>query len=505
MNDVGARAFIALDGADVSGTLNDYKISTPQDVVNDTRFGPATYAQKFIAGLLAGTLSLAGFSEMDLATFALKVGLWLSNARSGQNVSIAPVPGVGNLAIFATAIQTTEDHNITPAGIVNANVNMQVSGSSPGFNIGTQLHSPMTTSGTTLNEIINFVTSSAFAGGTITIIGPAATVTLVQNTDTLATMQTKLATAYGVTNGHIVLAGIGTGDSLSYLSGGTNIQGSGWTTPEQAFDNDHGNGGNGATRAGAAPGWIGYDLGSGLGRVANSYTIWPYATVPEKSPLTWTFQGSNDASSWTTLDTQTNVTSWVDVTPKTFSFANTTNYRYYRINVTANQAGNPTELNIGELYVFGPSLVGYGQIVATFSGASVTHKAAPLPVTSTAGVLITETAEGGQLSYYNVISSTLNGPDTPDGAVTQTSSKGCIAEFQVLPMVATSITAKIQHAVDSAGSPGSWVDLISFPVITQAGSYKVSVDPGTTINGHLRFVVSANTGNFAGMVTFARL
>ncbi|HEY5785863.1 MAG TPA: discoidin domain-containing protein [Microlunatus sp.] len=57
----------------------------------------------------------------------------------------------------------------------------------------------------------------------------------------------------------------------------------------------------------------------------------------------WTFEGSNNGSSWTTLETRTGVT-WptagLDV--KTFTFANTTPYRYYRINITANQGATYT-------------------------------------------------------------------------------------------------------------------------------------------------------------------
>jgi hypothetical protein len=48
----------------------------------------------------------------------------------------------------------------------------------------------------------------------------------------------------------------------------------------------------------------------------------------------FTIEGSNDDSSWTVLDTQTNL-SWSGNEIKTFDFSNTTAYRYIKIRVTA--------------------------------------------------------------------------------------------------------------------------------------------------------------------------
>src|SRR5690606_7166352 len=56
------------------------------------------------------------------------------------------------------------------------------------------------------------------------------------------------------------------------------------------------------------------------------------------SPKSWTFEGSNDGSNWTTLDTRTTVADWNNEW-RTYTFSNTTSYTYYRINVTARQTG----------------------------------------------------------------------------------------------------------------------------------------------------------------------
>jgi hypothetical protein len=75
------------------------------------------------------------------------------------------------------------------------------------------------------------------------------------------------------------------------------------------------------------PEWIKYDLGVGVTKTASQYTItfhnWSY-------PKDWLFQGSNDDSAWTTIDSQAGQ-SFTAGQKKTYnSFSNSTAYRYYR-------------------------------------------------------------------------------------------------------------------------------------------------------------------------------
>ena len=89
--------------------------------------------------------------------------------------------------------------------------------------------------------------------------------------------------------------------------------------------------------------WLQIDLGaattlSGYGVGEGNYSASPDSSTPKS----WTFRGSSDPtfSSYTTLDTQTNVAGWVGtlgnwqyfpISPATF--------RYYRLNITANNGG----------------------------------------------------------------------------------------------------------------------------------------------------------------------
>ena len=101
-------------------------------------------------------------------------------------------------------------------------------------------------------------------------------------------------------------------------------------------------------------GIVTYDFGSGVTKTITHYSITALATDmdsgdPAHAPKTWTFQGSNDGSSWTTIDTQTNVAGWSSGEKRIYATSNTTAYRYYRVNVSVNQGGTIVTINEIEL------------------------------------------------------------------------------------------------------------------------------------------------------------
>ncbi len=57
------------------------------------------------------------------------------------------------------------------------------------------------------------------------------------------------------------------------------------------------------------------------------------------APTAWTFQGSNDGTTWTTLDTQTSQT-FTSGQARPYTLTNTTAYIYYRLNISAYGGGN---------------------------------------------------------------------------------------------------------------------------------------------------------------------
>ncbi len=135
--------------------------------------------------------------------------------------------------------------------------------------------------------------------------------------------------------------------------GMVNLATTGTTTDDQnnpanaynAFDQD-----NGSLwfHGGGTTGWLQYDFGAGNAQVIKRYTVNSAPLIPERDPKNWQFQGSQDGSTWTTLDTQSNQTFTYRMQRNTYDIGNTTAYRFYRFNVTANN-GHVDILHIGDI------------------------------------------------------------------------------------------------------------------------------------------------------------
>jgi hypothetical protein len=120
-----------------------------------------------------------------------------------------------------------------------------------------------------------------------------------------------------------------------------------WEAPAQAFNRNSGSkwfNGNGSNPG--PTGWLRYDFGTGNAQTVKRYTP-VSADVANRDPKTWTFQGSNDGSTWTTLDTQSNQAFPTRNHANVYNIGNTTAYRYYQLDVTANNGGGA--LAIAEL------------------------------------------------------------------------------------------------------------------------------------------------------------
>lgn len=86
------------------------------------------------------------------------------------------------------------------------------------------------------------------------------------------------------------------------------------------------------------------------GEIIRSYALASANDVPGRDPRNWLLEGSNDGTTWTTLDTQTNVAWQARYQVKEFNFANSTPYTYYRINVTQNWGEPQVQFSEFQLY-----------------------------------------------------------------------------------------------------------------------------------------------------------
>ena len=94
-------------------------------------------------------------------------------------------------------------------------------------------------------------------------------------------------------------------------------------------------------------GAIQYDFGAGRPPVIKRYTITSASIKPERDPKDWQLQGSNDGTNWTTLDTQSGQTFPFRFYEMEYALAKSASYRYFRLNITANNGAN--DLHVGDI------------------------------------------------------------------------------------------------------------------------------------------------------------
>lgn len=163
-------------------------------------------------------------------------------------------------------------------------------------------------------------------------LNSSGTTTVSFNTDSLA---------YSITG-----AGGGTAMDITNLGGSITSQYSDWPANEgnvNLIDNST------TTKylTFHASGWVQYQAPSAY--VVTRYTLSSANDFPERDPLNWTLQGSNNGNSWTTIDSQSNQDFFNRFQAREFTFTNSTAYTYYRFNLN-NHSGNVLQLSEMELF-----------------------------------------------------------------------------------------------------------------------------------------------------------
>ncbi len=99
---------------------------------------------------------------------------------------------------------------------------------------------------------------------------------------------------------------------------------------------------------GNLPIWLKYNFGNDNGKVIAKYRIYYEGGSYDASPKDWTFQASNDGSSWITLDTRTNQ-NWGSNSWKEYTFKNEVRYSNYRILISDNKGTSDDYVYINEM------------------------------------------------------------------------------------------------------------------------------------------------------------
>jgi hypothetical protein len=139
------------------------------------------------------------------------------------------------------------------------------------------------------------------------------------------------------TAGYITVAGVPVGGA-----------GSPATLVDRAASN-YSTGGSG----GAGNEWFLVDLGAGRSLLANKFSYRFRNDTTTFSPTGWTWEGSNDNSSWSTLATVTGQTPVASAWVSTTAAVQTTAYRYFRVKQTGNNNSGSSHMSIGELELYG--------------------------------------------------------------------------------------------------------------------------------------------------------
>jgi putative alpha-1,2-mannosidase len=99
--------------------------------------------------------------------------------------------------------------------------------------------------------------------------------------------------------------------------------------------------------------WIQYEFPGGNAYRIDTYTLTSGSDAPGRDPRRWTLSGSNDGATWTTVDTESSQTwTWRRQT-RVFGVGNPGAYRYYRLDIEANNGDGMLQLAEIELLNLG--------------------------------------------------------------------------------------------------------------------------------------------------------
>ena len=96
-------------------------------------------------------------------------------------------------------------------------------------------------------------------------------------------------------------------------------------------------------------GWLRYDLGHT--ETVQRYTVISSTDLIGRDPKDWQFQGSNDGTNWTTLDTQSGQAFPNRIQMHSYTVASPGAYRWYRLNITSNN-GDTSFTTLSEIGLY---------------------------------------------------------------------------------------------------------------------------------------------------------
>lgn len=267
----------------------------------------------------------------------------------------------------------------------------------------------------------------------------------------------------------------------------------GWPV-SNLFDDVVGGSTNSWSASTVAPAWTQAQLASSA--VVNSYKIVARTDAPASAPSAWTFEGSNDGSSWSILDTQTGQ-SWTAGFGRTYSIANSTSYLYYRLNMSAAQGGGATWPSFTEWVIYAgtsPSLLDWWKADAITGVANgATLPAANIVDSSGNGHAFTSSARQG---IYRTTGPSgkpfIDGSTTSGFSYAGASTAAPSGDYTYFAVVRTS-SAATQSIIGSVGAGGgAQLRLTNYTVqIDQDGVSTVATSTATVPSNEWVIIIAS--------------
>ncbi|MEK3913485.1 hypothetical protein [Paenibacillus sp. FSL H7-0331] len=170
----------------------------------------------------------------------------------------------------------------------------------------------------------------------------------------------------------------------------------------------------------SSSGWLAYEFPTPKTIVKYVLDFGTYSnlTYAGDAPKKWTFEGTNDNSNWTILDSRSNITQWVTGDSKIFTFDNSTAYKKYRINIIEHNGstGKNVNLDIHELEMMEavPSIPTITNLIA--AGGDTQVYLSWSAVTGATGYNIKRSTTAG--GPYTTVASNVYGSPYTDATVT---------------------------------------------------------------------------------------
>ena len=271
-------------------------------------------------------------------------GVTLTAGSHTLSLQMREPVGIGAIKLTSTIYPGTY-YNVTPITMTGAPLFNQLSQSATSSAVGA--FSLRAVNGVS-TRAVNVAPGGAFP---ITGFSTAATQSTNQFTQTL--------TGYPFTGSYVANCSTfysGTGTEQPWRCFDKNNNGTWWTTSGAPYSTSTGlytAGVYSTTISGSAYAgeWIQIQLPVSITLL--SYTIYNASTWNIRAPVDFKIAGSNDGSTWTLVDTQTAITSWLSSTTNlTFTPSNPGTYSYYRLCVNKRGTGDGY-LSIGELVLNG--------------------------------------------------------------------------------------------------------------------------------------------------------